>query len=234
MFKTAKAVLLISNISVGLLLGQTPGISTKQLMQEPLGDTLDPKVSVVLLPMAGGRTAGAHTHPGPVFAYILEGNIENQVEPDPPKIYHAGDFFYEAPMHVHRLMRNLSDTEPAKVVVFQVGATGNPNPAVKVLLREPAEVANREARLITITLAPGATVAAHKHPGPVFAYVLKGEVENQVDPDPAKTYRAGDLFYEAPLHAHRMLRNASKTEPAELPIFQIGEKGQPPAMGVDQ
>jgi quercetin dioxygenase-like cupin family protein len=234
MFKTAKIILLISNVSGALLLGQTPGISTKQLMQESLGDTLEPKVSVVLLPMSGSHAAGAHTHPGPVFAYILEGDIENQVEPDPPKIYHAGDFFYEAPMHVHRLMRNLSDTEPAKVIVFQVGATGNPNPAIKVLLREPAEVANREARLITVALSPGATVGAHKHPGPVFAYVLSGEVENQVDPDPAKMYRSGDLFYEAPLHAHRMLRNPSKTEPAELLMFQIGEKGQAPAMGVDQ
>ena len=234
MFKKAKTVLLISNISGALLLGQTPGISTKQLMQEPLGDTLDPKVSVVLLPMAGGRTAGAHTHPGPVFAYILEGDIENQLEPDPPKIYHAGDFFYEAPMHVHRLMRNLSGTEPAKVIVFQVGATGNPNPAVKVLLRAPAEVANREGRLAMVTMAPGAIVGAHKHPGPVFAYIVKGEAENEVDPDPARIYRAGDVFYEAPLHAHRMLRNPSKTEPAELLIFQIGDKGQPPAMGVDQ
>jgi len=36
--------------------------------------------------------------------------------PDLPKIYNAGDFFYEAPMQVHRLLRNLSQTEPAKLL----------------------------------------------------------------------------------------------------------------------
>ena len=221
------------------LLAQTPAappaIATKTLMQEPLGDTADPRVTVLVLPIPGGLTAGAHTHKGPVFAYILQGDIENQVEPDPPKVYHAGDFFFEPTMHVHRLLRNLSSSEPARLLVFEVGDTGKANPAIKTLLEAPAEVANREARLITVTLAPGAALpGAHKHPGPVFAYIREGEIENQVDPDAPKVYRAGDVFYEPPMHAHRLFRNLSQTEPAEVLIFQIGEKGQPLAMGIEK
>ncbi len=211
-----------------------PAIAAKTLMQELLGDTADPKVSVISLPIRGGLTASAHTHQGPVFAYILQGDIENQVDPDPPKIYHAGDFFQEPATHVHRLLRNLSDTEPAKVIVFQVGDTGKPNPAIKTLLQKPAEIANREGRLVTVTLAPGAALrGVHKHPGPVFAYILRGEIENQVDPDAPKVYRAGDVFYEPPLHAHRTLRNLSEVDPAELLLFQVGEKGQPLAMSAE-
>jgi len=98
---------------------------------------------------------------GPVFAYILEGNIENQVDPEPSKIYHPGDFFHEPAMHVHRLLRNLSSTQPARLITFTVGETGKvgesakPNPAIKTLLQEQAEVANRQGRLSILSLEPG-------------------------------------------------------------------------------
>jgi quercetin dioxygenase-like cupin family protein len=225
--------------SLGLpLLGQPsagpPPISAKLLMRQPLPETGDPKVSVISLPIPGGLTAGPHTHAGQVFAYILQGDIENQVEPDPPKIYHAGDFFYEPAMHVHRLLRNLSNTEPAKLLVFQVGDTGKASPAVKTLMQEPlTDLTNREASVLTLAIAPKAVSEPHKHPGPVIAYVLKGEIENQVDPDQPKIYRVGDLFYEPPMHVHRLLRNRSTTEPAELLIFQVGEKGQPSTIGAN-
>lgn len=220
-----------------LVRAQTPAgagpIVTKTLMVEPLGDNQEPKVTVLLLPVRGGLVAPAHTHPGPVFAYILQGDIENQVDPDPPKIYHPGDFFYEAPMHVHRLLRNLSQIEPASLLVFQVGATGKANPAIKRLLQEPADVTNREGHLMAVAMPPGSVVEAHKHPGPVFAYIVRGEVENQVEPEPPKVYRAGDLFYEAPGQVHRFLRNSSKTEPAQLIIFEVGDRGLPLAVSVE-
>jgi quercetin dioxygenase-like cupin family protein len=81
--------------------------------------------------------------------------------------------------------------------------------------------------VVKITTVPGTIVPAHQHPGPIFAYLLKGEVESQVDPDEPKVYRAGDAFYEPPMQTHRLYRNLSKTEPAELIVFQVREKGQP-------
>lgn len=221
--------------SSALLLAQSPAITTKTLVQQALGDTADPKVSVISLLISPGLIARAHTHQGPVFAYILQGDIENQVDPDPPKLYHPGDFFLEPAMHVHRLLRHLSSTEPGRLIVFQVGDTSKTNSAIKTLLQEPAEVANREGRLILVTLPPGAALpGTHKHPGPVFAYIVKGEIENEVDPKPPKIYRAGDVFYEPPLHAHRMFRNTSKTDPAEVIIFQVSEPGQPLAMSAEK
>jgi hypothetical protein len=124
---------------------------------------------MTLLPVPRGITVAAHSHQG---SDILEGDVENQL------------------------------------ITFTVGATGKvgepagPNPAIKTLLQEPAVVANREARLSVLTLAPGwwgagrEGVGAHQHPGPIFAYILKGEIESQVDPDPPRIYRAGDVFYE--------------------------------------
>jgi hypothetical protein len=66
-----------------------------------------------------------------------QGEIENQVEPDPPGIYKPGGFFYEAPRHVHMIMRNLGP-ESARLIIFQAGRTGVPESFTTVLQNEPA------------------------------------------------------------------------------------------------
>lgn len=83
------------------------------------------------------------------------------------------------------------------------------------------------ASLVTVTYAPGAGSQPHRHPGPVFGYILEGAIVSQVEPGPPITYRAGEAFYEPPMHVHRVSRNASKTRPAKLLAFVITEKGQP-------
>src|SRR5690349_11310775 len=105
------------------------------LMQGSLGDTTEPAMSLFILNLSAGRTVPAHSHEGVVFAFVLEGEIENQIEPDPPKIHHAGDFFQERPKQVHRVFRNVSKTEPAKILVFQ--HTAKLPPGVKPLLQQP-------------------------------------------------------------------------------------------------
>ena len=99
-------------------------IAEKTLIQEPLAEMPDPEVSVITLTLAPGSSSSPHEHTGPVFAYILEGKIENQVDPEPPRTYEPGEYFYEPAMHVHRVFRNLSNTQPAKLLIFQVGEKG--------------------------------------------------------------------------------------------------------------
>jgi quercetin dioxygenase-like cupin family protein len=108
----------------------------KPLIEEPLSAMPDSVASMIILTVpphdpSSTRAFTAHQHSGPVFAYILEGNIENQVEPDAPKTYAAGDVFFEPAMHVHRALRNLSETQPAKLLIFQLVPNGRP-PAIAV------------------------------------------------------------------------------------------------------
>lgn len=104
---------------------------------------------------------------------------------------------------------------------------GMPSPPIKTLMEEPLpEMPNPVLSVIVLTVEPGASSPPHEHIGPVFAYILEGEIENQVDPNPPKTYKAGDYFYEPRMHVHRMMRNLSKTKPAKLLISQVGEKGK--------
>ncbi len=96
------------------------------LMTESIGDLGDSDASMLILTLRPKFISTPHKHSGPVFAYVLEGRVENQVDPEDPETYSAGDSWYEPAMHTHRIMRNLSDTELAKVLVFMVTPKGKP------------------------------------------------------------------------------------------------------------
>ncbi|MEX3973730.1 cupin domain-containing protein [Paraburkholderia caribensis] len=71
---------------------------------------------------------------------------------------------------------------------------------------------------VVVDYAPGAASSAHRHANSAFiyAYVVSGEIESQVDDGPKRVYHAGKSFFEEPGAVHRISRNASKTEPAKL------------------
>jgi quercetin dioxygenase-like cupin family protein len=66
------------------------------------------------------------------------------------------------------------------------------------------------ATTVEVTLGPGQSGAPHRHPGPVFGYVLEGEYEWAIDDNPARTLKVGDTFYEPTGCLHRVSRNPSK------------------------
>ena len=67
----------------------------------------------------------------------------------------------------------------------------------------------KEARatVVEVTLEPGQEGAPHRHPGPVFGYVLEGEYEHAINDDPPKVLKAGETFYEPGGCLHRVSRN---------------------------
>ena len=71
---------------------------------------------------------------------------------------------------------------------------------------------------LVLDYAPGGASPSHTHAKSafIFAYVLSGEIESQVNDGPKRVYRAGKNWYETPGSIHRVSRNASKTEPAKL------------------
>lgn len=107
------------------------------------------------------------------------------------------------------------------------GKKGGDSIGVKRLFEQAVpDIGGKEVRLVLLTVEPGGTSQPHRHTGPVFAYVLEGAIQNQVDPEPLKTYDAGEIFYEPTMHVHRALTNASKTKAAKILVFEIGEKGK--------
>ena len=103
-----------------------PPRGVTSLMTESIGELGDSDASMLMLTLQPKHVSTPHKHSGPVFAYVLEGRVQNQVDPEEPKTYSAGDYWYEPAMHVHRSFKNLSDAELSKVLVFMVTPKGKP------------------------------------------------------------------------------------------------------------
>jgi quercetin dioxygenase-like cupin family protein len=83
---------------------------------------------------------------------------------------------------------------------------------------------------LVVSYPPGGKSPAHVHARSAFiyAYVLSGTIRSQVNDEPAKTYRAGEGFYEMPGSHHRISENASDSEPARLLAVFVVDSGDDP------
>jgi quercetin dioxygenase-like cupin family protein len=80
---------------------------------------------------------------------------------------------------------------------------------------------------VEVSYEPGQSSPAHRHPGITIAYVLEGEIRSKVGDQPERTYRVGEMFFEAPEELHAVSGNASSTRPARLLAVLLAEKGKP-------
>jgi quercetin dioxygenase-like cupin family protein len=87
-----------------------------------------------------------------------------------------------------------------------------------------------------VTYPPGGKSLSHWHAKSAFiyAYVLSGAIRSQVDDEPAKVYRVGEGFYEAPGSHHRVSENASDREAASLLAIVIVDSKDNPLTIPDQ
>src|SRR3954463_15498174 len=78
------------------------------------------------------------------------------------------------------------------------------------------EMSDVMGRHLTVRLTerdPGNGSAAHRHPGShTVGYILEGTYEVKIDDGPARTLKAGEVFYEYPNALHAVSRNPSTTE----------------------
>jgi quercetin dioxygenase-like cupin family protein len=76
-----------------------------------------------------------------------------------------------------------------------------------------------KATTVEVTLEPGQGSVPHRHPGPVFGYVIEGEYEWAIDDQAAKTLKAGDTFYEPTGCLHRVSKNPGNVRPRVLAVL---------------
>jgi quercetin dioxygenase-like cupin family protein len=90
-----------------------------------------------------------------------------------------------------------------------------------------AGMAGKEATMITVEYAPGASSAVHRHNAHTFVYVLEGSVVMRVNGEKEVTLGPGQTFYESPQDIHTVSKNASSTKPAKILVFMVKDKGAP-------
>jgi quercetin dioxygenase-like cupin family protein len=79
-------------------------------------------------------------------------------------------------------------------------------------------VPGKSLKGVMVEYEPGGSSPGHTHPNSAFiwATVLEGAINSQVNGGPVTTYKAGESFSEFPGDRHGVSKNASKTERARL------------------
>ena len=97
----------------------------------------------------------------------------------------------------------------------------------RLMTQELTGLPGKEAMMLTVEYAPGASSAEHRHNAYTFVYVLEGSIVMQVKGGKEVTLGPGQTFYESPEDIHTVSRNASTTKPARFLVFFVKQQGAP-------
>ncbi len=105
-------------------------------------------------------------------------------------------------------------------VGYAAGNSGNQGERVKLIhaqdIQEKLDGSAARVSVVEVTIGPGENGMPHRHPGPVFGYVLEGDYELGVDDQPTKVFHTGETFYEPTGCLHRVSKNPSTDKPTRL------------------
>jgi len=127
-------IILSLTLGLGIVLGalgdrflsaQQQSVKRTELLKTDLAGMAGKEGIMYIAKLAPGATAGKHFHPGPEFAYVLDGSLTVEPQGQAPQTCKAGEVFHNPTKIVHDA-KNASATAPAKVLVFIVSETGQP------------------------------------------------------------------------------------------------------------
>ena len=96
-------------------------------------DGKETKVTVVEVTLKPGQAGEPHRHPGPVIGYVLEGEYELGIDQQPPKVFKAGQTFYEPTGCLHRVSTNPAAKGNTRVLAVVL----HPRDAKQIAIPEP-------------------------------------------------------------------------------------------------
>jgi quercetin dioxygenase-like cupin family protein len=88
----------------------------------PAGDFRHIQSAIVTL--QPGAAAARHRHDVAVYAYVLEGIVENQFNGASVETHKIGESWWEAPGTVHDIARNASPSAVARLLIVYIGEEG--------------------------------------------------------------------------------------------------------------
>jgi len=103
-----------------------PGSKATPIFERDLPNVPGKTLLAVEVVYPPGGSTPSHRHPASAFiyAYVVSGAVVSAVDDGPPRVYRAGESFFEAPGAHHRISRNASRTRPAKLLAVFVKNSG--------------------------------------------------------------------------------------------------------------
>jgi len=178
-----------------------------------------------------GQPAPIHTHEAPAIGYVAKGGIIYQVEGQEPQLLNAGDAFYEPAGP--RILRfdNVSSTEEAVFIDFNLQQAGEAFIVFEKPLTEdidrrdlPTTVLNGKSvsrvDVFALEIKPNSRKRIKQH-GAVLAYVAEGSVEVKSAKGDIKRVVAGNSFSIVGNKTKTIIVNDSASVPAKVITFNL-------------
>ena len=112
-------------LGAGALQAQDKPLQRTDLVQAAIGAAEGVEVVSYIVDAAPGAEVPKHRHPGDEFLYVLEGTVTVSPEGGETATVAAGEMFH-LPYGTPHSAGNASESEPARVLVFQVAEQGKP------------------------------------------------------------------------------------------------------------
>lgn len=102
------------------------GSAARPIFERELPNVPGKSLLAVEVDYPPGGASPPHRHPASsfIYAYVVSGAIVSAVDDEAPRVYRAGESFYEAPGAHHRISRNASSSRPAKLLAVFIKDSG--------------------------------------------------------------------------------------------------------------
>jgi quercetin dioxygenase-like cupin family protein len=98
--------------------------SRREVIKQRLPGEPARQISLVEIEYPPGTGSPPHAHANGVMAFVVSGSISSQVGDEPERTYKAGEAWWEPVGAVHRVSRNPSSAEPAKLLAIYIANEG--------------------------------------------------------------------------------------------------------------
>ena len=115
------------------LAAQTDSSSRRSVIQQRLPGNPEKQITLVEVVFPPGVGAPPHLHANGVMAFVISGSISSKVGDEPERVFHAGEAWWEPPGAVHRVSRNISSSEDARLLAIFVAP---PNASESDLIKQ--------------------------------------------------------------------------------------------------
>jgi quercetin dioxygenase-like cupin family protein len=101
--------------------GSTAAASTRrEVIKQKLPGEPERDLVLIEVTFPAGAVSPVHFHPNGVMAFVVSGSIVSKVNEGSEQTYHTGDAWWEPPGAIHRVSRNASTSEPAKLLAIYI------------------------------------------------------------------------------------------------------------------
>jgi quercetin dioxygenase-like cupin family protein len=125
---TSAFAALAASVAGSAALAQAPvsgsSSSVRQVIRQALPGEPARELILTEVNYPPGAVSAPHLHANGVMAFVVSGAVASAVNDTPEQTFHAGEAWWEPPGAVHRISRNASATEPAKLLAVFVAPKG--------------------------------------------------------------------------------------------------------------